>query len=1234
MNLMPGLMHSGKRAGGAFRLALLAGLVSLSAVPVPGDDPAAQVYSTPEAAAAHPDFTLQGEYAHERLGVQVVALGNGQFTVVIHQGGLPGAGWDGSERQSLAEDAAGVQAVVASLGLKKVERRSPTLGLAPPPGAVVLFDGTQESLERHWQPGARRTDDGLLMQGATSIDQFQDFTLHLEFRTPFMPLARGQGRGNSGVYFQGRFEAQVLDSFGLAGKMNEAGGLYSIRDPDLNMCLPPLSWQTYDVDFTAARWNEQGEKVSNARVTVRLNGVVVQRDVELPHSTTAAPLAEGAESGPIYLQDHGNPVRYRNIWVLPRDSAREALRPLVPGFERFHATAGSDEVAGGRLLLGELACTKCHAPSPELADILLLKEPPILTEVGSRLHPEWMLAFLQDPHGVKPGTTMPALLASLPEEERDAAARALVNFLVSTGTLSQTAPDASAAQRGARLFHQIGCTQCHEPRDGKSVASGSSVPLIDLGKKYTVPSLTEFLKNPHKVRPSGRMPGWHLQEKELQELAAYLVGEVELKPLNPNLKVAVYEGSWQDLPNFDELTPVHVGEAAGLDVEAFGRSDHFGLRFDGFLKVDKRGRYIFHLGSDDGSRLLINGAEVVRNGGVHAHAVKSEAVRLDPGIYPVRIEWFEQAGEQSLTLEYEGPDLVRQDLSQRLQMTPEGNPEPKSPPPESPADVFVFDPSQVDRGRELFARLGCASCHQLKQGEQVIASTLRAPPLSECRAGNGCLAEEPSSVLTSQAHSPDAAEFVTVPDYALAPLQKLAIQAALTAPVAASAREPQAVIDRTMQAFHCYACHVRGGVGGPTPDRNELFLSTIPEMGDEGRLPPPLDGVGDKLNDRFLQEILSHGSTDRPYMRTQMPKFGEGNVTHLAAAFRAMDRREETPPVEMDEPEHRVKAMGRQLVGDKGLACIKCHTLGSHRATGIQAIGLHTMHRRLRDDWFLRYLRDPNAYRPGTRMPTGFPEGQATIRDVYNGDPLRQVFAIWRYLSDGNKAGIPDGLIAQMIELKPVMRPILYRNFIEGLSPRGIAVGYPEKCHLAWDANRMCLALVWHGRFIDASMHWSGRGEGFQRPLGDHILRIEETAAIARLPSRDSPWPTAVPRESGYAFRGYRLDDYGRPTFRYDGPGFRVEDQPLPQPRGEDGYFLRRLTVAASSESEGLYFRAARGRSIEPAGPGEWRVDGAWTVRVRGGGEPLVRESVGGRELLIPLSLAGGAIQLEQEIDW
>ena len=130
-----------------------------------------------------------------------------------------------------------------------------------------------------------------------------------------MPNERGQGRANSGFYSQGRYEVQILDSFGLTGENNECGGIYSIKKPDVNMCFPPLTWQTYDVDFTAAKYDASGKKTADARITVKQNGVVIHDNVALPKATPAAPVAEGPEPGPIYLQDHGNPIRFRNIWV-------------------------------------------------------------------------------------------------------------------------------------------------------------------------------------------------------------------------------------------------------------------------------------------------------------------------------------------------------------------------------------------------------------------------------------------------------------------------------------------------------------------------------------------------------------------------------------------------------------------------------------------------------------------------------------------------------------------------------------------------------------------------------------------------------------------------------------------------------------------------------------------------------------------------------------------------------
>jgi hypothetical protein len=169
----------------------------------------------------------------------------------------------------------------------------------------------------NWQSG-RLSEDGFLMEGTTSKRTFKDHTIHFEFRLAYQPEDRGQGRSNSGLYAQGRYEVQILDSFGLEGKHNECGGIYSVKDPSVNMCFPPLSWQTYDIDFRAAKFDQQRKLVSNPRMTVRHNGVLVQDNVELPgeRSTTAAPNKPGPEAGPIFLQNHGCPLRYRNIWVV------------------------------------------------------------------------------------------------------------------------------------------------------------------------------------------------------------------------------------------------------------------------------------------------------------------------------------------------------------------------------------------------------------------------------------------------------------------------------------------------------------------------------------------------------------------------------------------------------------------------------------------------------------------------------------------------------------------------------------------------------------------------------------------------------------------------------------------------------------------------------------------------------------------------------------------------------
>ena len=292
---------------------------------------------------AGPDYHLQGEYAgmmpgdngEEKWGGHVIALGEGKFDVIGYQGGLPGDGWakgdpvkrgsgevsDGALRVKgddwtaiIAKGVIEVSSDGQIVGrLAKVSRKSPTLGMKPPQGAVVLFDG---STPKHFE-GGKIVETDLLLAACASKAKFGDHRLHLEFRTPFKPKARGQARGNSGMYVQSRYEVQILDSFGLAGKNNECGGIYSISEPAVNMCFPPLTWQTYDYDFKAARYDDSGKKTSNAKVTIRHNGVVIHDDLELTHGTPGRH-KEGPGPDGLYLQGHGNPVVFRNIWVVTK----------------------------------------------------------------------------------------------------------------------------------------------------------------------------------------------------------------------------------------------------------------------------------------------------------------------------------------------------------------------------------------------------------------------------------------------------------------------------------------------------------------------------------------------------------------------------------------------------------------------------------------------------------------------------------------------------------------------------------------------------------------------------------------------------------------------------------------------------------------------------------------------------------------------------------------------------
>jgi hypothetical protein len=306
-------------------------------------------------AAEPPDTVMgnwEGTYVGDALGsgslyAQIIAEGKGRYRAVLSadigeaqpvRGELRGekkgekVAFEGSV--NAGPDAGGVYQVKGEIAegkfagryegqddrgrfeMKRVQKVPPTLGAKPPEGAIVLFDGKDTS---KWVGDGEKPSAWALVEDAMEVvpgkgsirtkDEFGDFRLHIEFRTPFMPEARGQGRGNSGVYLPGNNEIQVLDSFGLKKTKYDCGAFYGQAEPLENACLPPGEWQTYDVTFIAPRFDAAGKMTESATITVVHNGTKIYDQFR--------PARPGAPKGRILLQDHDNKVQYRNIWLVP-----------------------------------------------------------------------------------------------------------------------------------------------------------------------------------------------------------------------------------------------------------------------------------------------------------------------------------------------------------------------------------------------------------------------------------------------------------------------------------------------------------------------------------------------------------------------------------------------------------------------------------------------------------------------------------------------------------------------------------------------------------------------------------------------------------------------------------------------------------------------------------------------------------------------------------------------------
>ena len=409
---------------------------------------------------------------------------------------------------------------------------------------------------------------------------------------------------------------------------------------------------------------------------------------------------------------------------------------------------------------------------------------------------------------------------------------------------------------------------------------------------------------------------------------------------------------------------------------------------------------------------------------------------------------------------------------------------------DNPVVSVDVDKALAIAGRKAVVAAQCAACHDLPKDAA-------AKPVVLKQTAGGCL----------------EADHAKGPRYALSDVQRASLKLFLAKKDEAAS--PKLAADLTLQALNCVACHERDGQGGPDAARRPYFQGDH-NLGDTGRYPPPLTGVGGKLRPEWLTKVLDGENRVRPYLKTKMPQYGAATA-ELGKLLGVADARAVVKFEGGDD------TAGRKLMGTQGGAgCITCHRWGDRPSLGIQGPDLSNLAARLQEGWLREYLINPAAYRPGTLMPSFWPAGKSFNPSILGGDTDKQIASIFKFVESAN--GEPEGFPQNRngeFEIVPKDRPVVQRAFLDGVGVRAILVGFPTGVHLAYDGEKGGPGLAWKGRFFDAYLTWFSRFPTFEKPLGEQVVA----------------WPKPAGR-----FLGYRLDGKGNPTFLNEQGGVKVEE--------------------------------------------------------------------------------------------
>ena len=457
----------------------------------------------------------------------------------------------------------------------------------------------------------------------------------------------------------------------------------------------------------------------------------------------------------------------------------------------------------------------------------------------------------------------------------------------------------------------------------------------------------------------------------------------------------------------------------------------------------------------------------------------------------------------------------------------------------APVASFASDSQRVNAGARQFVALGCTNCHEVGSVSLPVMTT--APRLTDLVLDRGCLADAPGAPAMDfrfrDAERRDLRAFLEqVPQYVCAdvPVDDIAVGLA---------------------RLDCMSCHEFHNAPGPERAVAAYFetLEEEADLGDEGRIPPHLSHAGARLTSAWMHDVLGGESRARPYIAARMPAYGDQNTVDIPHGLKAIagfsDMQVAEPKFTFDAAAH-----GRELVGAQRFNCIQCHTIAGNPSTGTPGPDLALMPGRLTYDSFQRWMHDPRLTAPGTRMPSFFLNGFSAHRDVLGGKAADQIAAVWSYLSQGEALPLPDGFLDEGgFELVAGEDPIVFRTFMNSAGVRAIACGFPEQVHCAFDADRCVLAVAWTGRFLNASGAWGARG-GSETNADEYSWTAPKSSAL----SIDG-------RDTDVRFRGYELDDGGRPIFLYQlvsgDVTVNVREQPMPMMTAGRARLERQFTL-------------------------------------------------------------------------